>query len=47
LGKLEARLRKVCQRTLEDLWEFLGQAVDVFSPAEGENYFWRCGYDTS
>jgi transposase len=43
-AKLKALLRKARQRTLDDLWEFLGQAVDAFAPDECENYFWHCGY---
>lgn len=41
---LKALLRKAGQRTLDNLWDFLGQAVDAFAPDECENYFWHCGY---
>jgi transposase len=43
-AKLKALLRKVRQRTRDDLWDFLGQAMDAFAPDECENYFWHCGY---
>jgi transposase len=44
-AKLKALLRKAGKRTVEGLWEFLGQALDAFSPAECRNYFRHCGYD--
>ncbi len=31
------------QRTMEGLWEFLGQVLDAFAPAECRNYFRHCG----
>jgi transposase len=43
-AKLKALLRKAGKRTVDGLWEFLGQAVDVFSPQECQNYFRHCGY---
>jgi transposase len=43
-AKLKSLLRKAGQRTLDDLWDFLGRAVDAFAPDECENYFWHCGY---
>jgi transposase len=46
-AKLKALLRKAGKRTMDSLWEFLGQAVEVFAPTECENYFWHCGYDAT
>jgi transposase len=43
-AKLKALLRKAGQRTVDGLWEFLGQALDAFGPEECGNYFRHCGY---
>lgn len=43
-AKLKALLRKAGKRTVDALWEFLGQALDTFAPAECHNYFRHCGY---
>jgi transposase len=43
-AKLKALLRKAGLRTVDGLWEFLGQALDAFSPEECRNYFRHCGY---
>jgi transposase len=43
-AKLKALLRKAGKRTVDELWEFLGQALDAFSPEECCNYFRHCGY---
>jgi transposase len=43
-AKLKALLRKAGRRTVDGLWEFLGQALDAFSPEECRNYFRHCGY---
>jgi transposase len=43
-AKLKALLRRAGERTVDGLWEFLGQAVDAFSPQECRNYFHHCGY---
>jgi transposase len=45
-AKLKALLRKAAKRTVEGLWDFLGQALDAFSPEECRNYFRHCGYPT-
>jgi len=44
-AKLKALLRKAGERTAEGLWDFLGQALDAFSPEECRNYSRHCGYD--
>jgi transposase len=43
-SKLKRLLRTREERTMEGLWKFLGQAVDLFSPNECQNYFRHCGY---
>ena len=43
-SKLKALLRREERRTVEGLWSFLGEAVDLFSPEECRNYFRHCGY---
>jgi transposase len=43
-AKLKALLRKAGRRTVEGLWELLGQVLDAFSPEECRNYFRHCGY---
>jgi transposase len=43
-SKLKALLRKAGRRTVDGLWEFLGQALDAFTPEECRNYFRHCGY---
>lgn len=43
-AKLKQLLRSVGKRAVEELWEFLGRALDVFTPEECRNYFRHCGY---
>jgi transposase len=43
-GKLKALLRRAGKRTVDELWAFLGQALDAFGPAECRNYFRHSGY---
>jgi transposase len=43
-SKLKAKLRAAAKRTMDELWAFLGQAIDAFAPAECRNYFRSCGY---
>jgi transposase len=43
-SKLKAWLRKVGKRTLADLWDAIGEALSLFSPAECLNYFLNSGY---
>lgn len=44
-SKLKAILKKAACRTIDDLWETIGGAVDTFKPAECQNYFNAAGYD--
>jgi transposase len=43
-SKLKPLLRKAGKRTVDGLWEFLGQALDAFAPQECLNYMRHCGY---
>ena len=43
-AKLKALLRAAGERTVEGLGDFLGKALDAFSPEECRNYFRHCGY---
>ena len=43
-AKLKTLLRKVGKRTIKELEDFLGQAIDLFSPEECQNYMRHCGY---
>lgn len=44
-AKLKAMLRKAAARTVDALWNVIGQAVETFSPRECANYFAAAGYD--
>ncbi len=44
-AKLKATLKKATCRTIPDLWETIGTAIDTFTPAECENYFTAAGYE--
>jgi transposase len=46
-AKLKALLRKAGKRTVEELWTFLGEALDAFAPAECRNYFRHSGYQAA
>jgi transposase len=44
-AKLKALLRKAAARTIDDLWNAIGDALPQFTPRECENYFIAAGYD--
>jgi transposase len=44
-SKLKSLLRKAEKRSVEGLWTYLGQALDLFTPAECLNYMRHDGYD--
>jgi transposase len=46
-SKLKAKLRAVAKRTVEELWQYLGEVLDEFCPEECRNYFRSCGYPTA
>ena len=43
-SKLKSLLRKAEKRTVEGLWSFLGQALDLFTPKECLSYMRHDGY---
>ena len=43
-AKLKARLRKAAERTVDGLWNAIGQISQSFSPQECKNYFNAAGY---
>ena len=44
-SKFKADLKRRAARTIPELWEAIGQATDIFTPPECENYFAAAGYD--
>ena len=44
-AKFKALLRKRAVRTIDALWEAIGDICDLFSPAECRNYFKAAGYE--
>jgi transposase len=43
-SKLKGLLRSAGRRTIDGLWDFLGQALDAFTPDECRRYIQHCGY---
>jgi transposase len=43
-SKLKSWLRKEAKRTIATLWDAIGDALGLFSPAECSNYFLNSGY---
>jgi transposase len=43
-SKLKRLLRSAAERTVEALWNRIGQLLDCFKPDECRNYFRHCGY---
>jgi transposase len=46
-AKLKQLLRKAAARTIPGLWTAIGRIVDLFTPAECQNYFAAAGYDAT
>jgi transposase len=44
-AKLKALLRKAAERTVESLWDTIGELIDLYTPQECANYFAAAGYD--
>ncbi len=44
-SKLKALLRKAAERTMEGLWNVIGEALLAFTPQECANFFAAAGYD--
>lgn len=43
-AKLKALLRKAALRTVDALWDHIGELLDAFTPQECSNYFASSGY---
>ena len=43
-AKLRALLRKAAERTVDALWDTIGETLDTFTPQECVNYFKHAGY---
>lgn len=43
-AKLKTLLRKAAKRTVDALWDHIGELLDEFPPAECSNYFAAAGY---
>ena len=43
-AKLKALLRKAAERTVDALWDTIGETLDTFTPQECVNYFKHAGY---
>jgi len=46
-AKLKAFLRKTAARSINTLWDAIGQLLDAFTPRECANYFAAAGYDAT
>ena len=44
-AKLKAILRKAAARSVTNLWQVIGDAIDQFTPTECANYFTATGYE--
>jgi transposase len=43
-SKFKSALRKAAERTVESLWQTIGQTLDHFSPQQCRNFFKHAGY---
>jgi transposase len=46
-AKFKAYLRKNAARTIDDLWDAIAKAIDIFTPNECRNMFAAAGYDAT
>lgn len=44
-SKLKAFLKKLAPRTVDDLWQAITLAVEIFTPDDCHNFFAAAGYD--
>ena len=44
-SKFKADLKRRAARTVTELWDAIGHATDIFTPAECQNHFAAAGYD--
>jgi transposase len=43
-AKFKAILKRIAARTVDDLWQAIAQALDIFTPGECRNFFAAAGY---
>lgn len=44
-SKFKAYLKSEAARTVDELWDAIARATDIFTPAECHNYFTAAGYE--
>ena len=44
-AKFKAFLKRIAARTIDDLWQAIAQAVDIFTTNECRNFFTAAGYE--
>jgi len=44
-SKFKAFLKKTAARTVDDLWNAIAEAIELFTPTECKNFFAAAGYD--
>ena len=44
-SKFKACLKTTAARNIDDLWDAIAQAIDIFTPIECRNYFTAAGYE--
>jgi transposase len=44
-AKFKAFLKKTAKRTIDDLWNAIAEATELFTPTKGEKYSTAAGYD--
>ena len=44
-SKMNTHLCKAAEPTVDELWNTIGQIVDLFTPQDCANYFSAAGYD--
>lgn len=45
ISQIQAHLRKAAERTVDSLWDRIGEVVDLVTPQHDRNYFTACGYE--
>jgi transposase len=44
-AKFKAFLKRIAARSVDDLWNAIAQAVDIFTPGDCRNFFTAAGYE--
>jgi len=45
IAQIKAHLGKAAKRTVDGLWDRIGEVVDLVTPQHARNYFAACGYE--